>query len=422
MNENIARYRLRSVTYERFRPFRSLTIRFGDITLLAGPNGSGKSSAMRPLLLIKQSGLLTSSWGLQASGPNVVMQETDHVCWEKRQSSKIILKTEEGLVGVLIFRPEKDGQSLFFDIVETQWEYDGCMITLRRRMTQDEKQRVIRNIAEAINKWSARNIPVSGLPHVSLPLDTDDDLELLLPWIILDEIAQRIIHVSLPRLLLSAYRYSPPKPPHFSGLFQHCTASLLFWWQEQNSPELNKLGQMLQQLEIAQGVEARMQTEEVEIHVTVHPNLPPVNVANVNPGVSLVLPVLVSLLVAQPGQMVYIEHPEAGLHPGAQVKLADFLVETARRGVQVVVETHSELILLGIQKAVAEGRIKADRTMLHWFERRDTGETHVYTAQLDEDGTFGDWPVDFSDVALDAMGKYLDAASMHAKKKHESGG
>ena len=31
------------------------------------------------------------------------------------------------------------------------------------------------------------------------------------------------------------------------------------------------------------------------------------------------------------------------------------------------------------------------------------------SADLDEDGAFGDWPVDFDDVALNAQSKFLDA-------------
>jgi hypothetical protein len=48
---------------------------------------------------------------------------------------------------------------------------------------------------------------------------------------------------------------------------------------------------------------------------------------------------------------------------------------------------------------------------LHWFERCDDGSTKVESADLDEAGTFGDWPEDFGQVALKAEDRYLDAVA-----------
>ena len=80
-----------------------------------------------------------------------------------------------------------------------------------------------------------------------------------------------------------------------------------------------------------------------------------VSIADVGFGVSQVLPVLVALIVADPGQLVYLEQPELHLHPRAQVALAQVLADAAKRGVRVVVETHSSLLLLAVQTLVAEG-------------------------------------------------------------------
>ena len=55
-------------------------------------------------------------------------------------------------------------------------------------------------------------------------------------------------------------------------------------------------------------------------------------------------------LVARPGGVVLLEEPEAHMHPGAIRQFARVAVATVRRGVQIVLTTHSlELIdsLLG---------------------------------------------------------------------------
>jgi len=136
-----------------------------------------------------------------------------------------------------------------------------------------------------------------------------------------------------------------------------------------------------------------------------------VSIADVGIGVSQTLPVLVALHVAQPGQLVYIEQPEIHLHPKAQYKLAKPLVDAAKRGVRLVIETHSSLLLLGIQTLVAEGEIDPSLISLNWFKRSEKdGTTTITRAELDDAGRFGDWPQDFDDTALDAESHYLSAA------------
>ena len=101
------------------------------------------------------------------------------------------------------------------------------------------------------------------------------------------------------------------------------------------------------------------------------------------------------------------------MHPRAQVALAEILADAAKRGVRVVLETHSELLLLAIQSLVAENKIKPDLVKLHWFTLREDGITEVSSADLDESGAFGDWPEDFADVSLTLENRYLTAAESH---------
>jgi predicted ATPase len=135
-----------------------------------------------------------------------------------------------------------------------------------------------------------------------------------------------------------------------------------------------------------------------------------VNIADVGFGVSQTLPVLAALTVARQGQIVYLEQPEIHLHPKAQATLAKILVRHARRGVIVVAETHSSLLIKAIQTSLALGEIRAEDVALHWFGRSaESGVTSVKTADLDDLGRFGDWPIDFDDIAMEAEMEYLNA-------------
>ncbi len=137
-----------------------------------------------------------------------------------------------------------------------------------------------------------------------------------------------------------------------------------------------------------------------------------VNIADVGIGVSQVLPILVALIAAQDGQIVYVEQPELHLHPRAQVVMAELLAEAANRGVRVIVETHSSLLLLTVQTLVAEEKIKNTDVALHWFARDAKGATQVTYKQPDEDGAYGEWPEDFGDVELKAQDAYLTAVGL----------
>jgi len=135
-----------------------------------------------------------------------------------------------------------------------------------------------------------------------------------------------------------------------------------------------------------------------------------VNLADVGFGVSQTLPVLVALRASRKGQLVYLEQPEIHLHPRAQTALAEVIAEAAKTGSRIVVETHSNLLLLGLQTVVREGRLPAESVKLHWFRRGPDGSTEISSADLDKEGRFGNWPEDFAEVLLHAESRYLDAS------------
>lgn len=81
-------------------------------------------------------------------------------------------------------------------------------------------------------------------------------------------------------------------------------------------------------------------------------NLNNVNSAatNIGFGISYLLPVLITGLIAEEGTMFIVENPEAHLHPQAQSRLGYFLGFVAGSGVRVIVETHSEHVINGIRR------------------------------------------------------------------------
>ena len=214
--------------------------------------------------------------------------------------------------------------------------------------------------------------------------------------------------------------------PWYPGTFENYAVSLVHEWQETGKERLKEVANALHTLGLTRqvGIE-KINDARIELRVSrlLHDNSSEtdmVNITDVGFGVSQVLPVLVAVIAAEPGRLVYIEQPELHLHPRAQVALAQVLADAAKRGVRVVAETHSSLLLLGIQTLVAEGDLSPELVKLHWFSRNKDGVTEVSSVDLDEAGAYGDWPMDFDDVDLKIQSRYLDAVDRIKFGKEET--
>jgi hypothetical protein len=232
---------------------------------------------------------------------------------------------------------------------------------------------------------------------------------------LLEDAIQRLIH--LPGLRGNPERDYPVTAvgPTFPGTFEYYVASLIEHWQgDDDKQRLERLYADLARLGLTRKVVVRRKNDtQIELLVNrfLHGEREDmVSLADVGLGVSQALPVVVALQAAQPGQLVYIEQPEIHLHPRAHYRMAEVLADAAIEGKRLVIETHSSLLLRGIQTLVAESKLPAELVKLHWFRLLENGSTHITSADLDETGAFGDWPEDFHTVTLDSETRYLNAA------------
>ena len=119
---------------------------------------------------------------------------------------------------------------------------------------------------------------------------------------------------------------------------------------------------------------------------------------NVGFGITYTLPVVVSLLSSAPGDLVFIENPEAHLHPRAQSKLGELIARAASSGVQVIFETHSDHVLNGIRIAIKTGLLKSEQAAVLFFSKgEESKSTSVTTLNIDQNGRIDNWPSGFFD-------------------------
>lgn len=125
------------------------------------------------------------------------------------------------------------------------------------------------------------------------------------------------------------------------------------------------------------------------------PTSAPVLITDVGFGVSQILPVLALCFFVPEGSTVILEQPEIHLHPRVQAGLADALIETAlARKVQIIVESHSEHLLMRLQRRVAEGKVAPDKLALYFVDHEGP-QSSLTPLDIDLWGGIRNWPDDF---------------------------
>ena len=121
---------------------------------------------------------------------------------------------------------------------------------------------------------------------------------------------------------------------------------------------------------------------------------------NVGFGYSYILPLVVLPLIVPEGSKLFIENPEAHLHPGAQSRLIRFLIQMASvKHLQLFVETHSEHIVNGMRKAVVDPSVNftAEDASIYFIKQSPDDQAKFEKITLDEKGNLSSFPVDFFD-------------------------
>lgn len=130
---------------------------------------------------------------------------------------------------------------------------------------------------------------------------------------------------------------------------------------------------------------------------TLHRGQVTVNLAEAGQGMQHVLPVVVQQLAHRFNEessfLDLVEEPELHLHPAAHAPLADLFLESAKGGIgQVVIETHSENLLLRLRRRIAEGSVAPELVAMYWIEDMEDGTSRVKPINIMEDGSIDYWP------------------------------
>ena len=344
---------------ENFKCYKKGNVEFKDLTVLVGANGAGKSSIIQSILLLREA----------------IFSYTGH---------KLPLND---------FRGQKLGQGV--DIVynndtskniKLSWNVDSPMKTSRVTL---------------------------GIPYSDAMLDMD----IVRKTIGKNDLTNPEFHfLSADRLGSTiAQPIKSSDYPEVGEKGQYCAQLLAdkFTYKVQSnrlyaprtSPYLIDqtnlyLKDIFPGVEIDAHVANEMQTAQVLIRNSVKKSFGVST--NVGFGISYLLPIIVTGLIANSGTLIIVENPEAHLHPAAQSQVGKFLAKIAATGTRVIVETHSDHLINGMQYYAVANPDFLSKIIINNFSITDKigtnqGKIKVVPITLSANGDYTFWPDGFMD-------------------------
>jgi len=120
------------------------------------------------------------------------------------------------------------------------------------------------------------------------------------------------------------------------------------------------------------------------------------SILDVGFGISQVLPIIVQSMLSK-NKTLIIEQPEIHLHPKLQADLGTLIATCSKEPFsnQFIIETHSQHLILRLQKLVRQGKLMPEDVSIIYVDRSAEGSICV-ELRLDNDGDFIDkWPQGF---------------------------
>lgn len=169
----------------------------------------------------------------------------------------------------------------------------------------------------------------------------------------------------------------------------------------------------------------------VQLHLRSPSNTEWLTLDQLGYGVQQLFPVLLQCLVAPAGAVIFIQQPEAHLHPQAQAALADVLIQalqvetlnpdatTSPRRLQCLIETHSEYLLRRLQRRIAEQQLEPSQVQAYFADQgQQPGQ--LQALHIDHFGRIHNWPRHFFGDEMSDISAQAKAALRRRKQPQES--
>lgn len=194
------------------------------------------------------------------------------------------------------------------------------------------------------------------------------------------------------------YRLAAESPSDVGSTGQH-TPEVLFRLREDSAGQ--SVSDWLARLGYGRLAFKALNDEYFQMQIETSPGLT-VNIADSGVGLSQVVPLLAQASLVGRGATIIAQQPEIHLNPAQQSIVTDFLISRANEGVRVVIESHSEHVLLRLRRRIAEGKIDADEVAVYFVDNVE-GVTSLRRIKLGDlaEVDRSEWPRGFFEDQLE---------------------
>ncbi|HEX8700663.1 MAG TPA: hypothetical protein VF815_17565 [Myxococcaceae bacterium] len=390
---------LRAFEIGNYRAFaESARVELRPLTLLFGYNNVGKSALARVLPLIRDSVSVRHGLPFNLDSPTVRGGEFADLRCKATGVRKIELALEWEAVDPtyirLIIQDLPERRQHVIESMELQFDKRS----LRANWLPEDTGRVSprRYLVTTSRGRSELEIGWEGLRPQSLSQETD-----LEEFLLLDSVDHALDPLS-ETLWIGAIRAAQPRIQKFPRMepewIEHDgegAADVLAWDKKYGGELFSTVSKWYG--EHAQApLDVALRGDDYALVTGMHQ----VSLSDTGEGLTQVLPALVGGALARKRALagddsyLVVEQPELHLHPRLHAPLARFFCDIAKEASspRMIVETHSENFLFGVQIAVAKGDLAPEDVLIHWVRQDEAGRATVTPMPFDLEGRPEGWP------------------------------
>lgn len=359
-------------TVKNFKCFLDDTIKLNRLTILAGSNAVGKSTLIQALLIVRQTiDKLMSQYKYQKDSHEIDIQLNDEYLLNLGDTSQVLSSNATSEDIIFIINNKSPARALF-----------------KYSMSKKNPELVLKFQHYGAMVLQADNLSIykAGFHYLNA--------ERLGPRVTQDMVNQKFSNTGFQGeytgyTIAKNNRYKINEKRRFNDF-------------ELTDPNLNKqveywLNYIIPGIEINTTLYQEINMVGYYLRRT-YSDTKPLNPNNVGFGISYVLPIIVSGLIAEEGCLLIVENPEAHLHPSGQSRIGQFLAQIASSGVQVIIETHSDHVINGVRISTLKKVISNNLISINFFAiDKKSKNPKVEHITMDENAELSDWPYGFFD-------------------------
>ena len=362
---------MENLVIKNFKCFRNIEIPVNKLTIFAGANGNGKSTAIQALLYLRRTIEHCAKWNdkiyvyTESNGLNVELNGA--YCLALGNSNQVLTQDSEDNTVLLGLYKENEKFYVKYHVTENDVFLTPSEVkNLRNEDSKLFAQEFYYLNAERIGPRIKQDVKFYDFPNTGFQGE-------------------------LTAQLLGDTNFNYSFRVENQRKFPHVESARL---EQQVNAWIDEL---IPGIKVTASYDTNTLAAQIRLNNHFSKN-DPVIAPNIGFGISYVLPVIVTGLIAKKDCFLIVENPEAHLHPSAQSKIGQFLAMVANAGVKVIVETHSDHVINGIQIASAKQKINPEDVVINFFNQTsNSAQPELESISINIKGELSSWPRGFFD-------------------------